>query len=128
VLLPAGVTLSGNNLLSPDGSRVIALDTNGQLMMCMIATPSCRPIPGTRDGDVVSGWTADGQAIFVYQPQPMHVQIDRLEVSFGRRSLLKTVHPLNVAVSGLYNVTVSPDGAVAYGYRADASQLYVIRV
>jgi hypothetical protein len=126
-LLPAGVTLHGSNLISPDGSRVVAVDALGQFVMCTIATPMCRPVAGTREGDVVSGWAADGQSVLVYQPQPEQVQIERIDVMSGRRSTWKTIRPLHPAVSGLSGLIVSPDGAVAYGYRADASQLYVIK-
>jgi hypothetical protein len=45
----------------------------------------------------------------------------------GRRSAWKTIRPLSAAVSGLTNLIASPDGALAYVYRADASQLYVIK-
>jgi eukaryotic-like serine/threonine-protein kinase len=128
-LLPAGVTLrgTGNNLISPDGSRIVAVDAAGQFMACTIATPACRPVPGMRDGDVVAGWSADGQSLFVSQPQPVQVQVDRLEVASGHRSAWKTVRPLNPAVSGLTVLIVSSDGTVAYGYSKGASQLYVIK-
>ena len=44
-----------------------------------------------------------------------------------RRAVWKTIRPLNPAVSDLMDLIVPPDGAVAYLYRADASQLYVIK-
>ena len=132
-LLPAGVTLrgtvrgTGNNLISPDGSRLVAVDAAGQYVMCTIATPVCRPVPGTRDGDEVAGWSANGQSLFVYQRQPVQVRVDRLEVASGRRSAWKSIRPLTAAISGLASLIVSPDGAVAYGYSRNASQLYVIK-
>jgi hypothetical protein len=126
-LLPAGLMLRGTNLISPDGSRIVAADAAGQLVVCTIAAPTCRPMPGTRDGDVVGGWAADGQSVFIYQPQPMQVQVDRLDVSSGRRLAWKIVHPLNAAVTGFRNLMVSPDGAVAYGYGRSRSELYLIK-
>jgi hypothetical protein len=125
-LLPADVTLRGNNLISPNGSRLVAVDATGQFVVCTIAMPVCRPLPNTRDGDEVGGWSADGQSVFVYRSQPMG-QVDRLEVTSGRRSTWKTVRPLNPAVSGLGVLIVSPDGAVAYGYSRSRSELYVIK-
>jgi eukaryotic-like serine/threonine-protein kinase len=126
-VLPAGVTLHGGNLISPDGSRVIAVDAAGQFVVCTIATPGCRPVAGTHDGDVMSGWAADNQSVFVYQPTPDQVLVERLDVVSGRRSAWKTIRPLSAAVSGLTTLIASPDGALAYVYRADASQLYVIK-
>jgi hypothetical protein len=126
-LLPAGVTLRGGNVISPDGTRVVAVDATGQFVVCTIAAPSCRPMSGMRDGDVVSGWAADGQSVFVYQPQPMQVQVDRLDVASGRRAAWKTVRPLNPAVSGISALLVSSDGAIAYDYRRSRSELYLIK-
>ena len=126
-VLPAGMTLHGSNLISPDGSHVVAVDAAGQFVVCTIATPGCRPMAGTRDGDFMSGWAADSQSVFVYQPTLEQVQVERLDVVSGRRSAWKTIRPLTAAVSGLSKLIASPDGALAYVYRRDASQLYVIK-
>ncbi|MEI6667540.1 MAG: protein kinase [Acidobacteriota bacterium] len=128
-LLPGGVTLPvmGTNLISPDGSRIVAVDAAGKVVTCTITKPVCHPVAGTLDGDNVAGWSADGQSLFVYQRQLVEGKIDRLDVASGRRSAWKTVHPLKSLVSGLSNLIVSPSGATAYGYNRDASQLYVIK-
>jgi hypothetical protein len=128
-LLPAGVTLLGTNLISPDGSRIMAVDAAGRIVLCTVSTsvPACAPIAGVREGDVASGWTADGRSAFVYQPQPGQVQVDRIDVASGRRSAWKTIRPLNPALSGVRGLIVAPDGAIAYGYGRSRSELYVIK-
>ena len=126
-LLPAGVTLRGRNLISPDGSRIAAIDAGGRLVTCAIATPACQAVPGARDGDEVAGWSADGKSLFVFQRQQDPVQVDRLEVASGRRSAWRTVRPLYAAVGGFSDLFASPDGALAYDYSKDRSALYVIR-
>jgi hypothetical protein len=55
------------------------------------------------------------------------MQVERLDIASGRRSASKTVRPIAAGVSGLSGLIASPDGAVASGYRKDASQLYVIK-
>ena len=64
----------------------------------------------------MTGWKADGRSVFVYQPTPMQVQIDQIDVASGdRRSAWKTVRPLSAAVTGLNGRSwQSPDGALAY--------------
>jgi DNA-binding beta-propeller fold protein YncE len=127
VLLPEGTILSGNNLISPDGSRVIAVNAAGSLVACTIATPGCRPVPGAQDDDQVAGWSADGKSLFVYRGQQKPVQVDRLDVASGTRTAWKTLHPVFAAVSGLGDVFAAPDGALVYGYSRTRSELYVIK-
>src|SRR6185369_8651435 len=109
-LLPAGTTLRGDGLISPDGSRIVANDAAGQLVLCAVATSACRPLAGAREGDDVAGWGADGKSLFVYRRQEVPTPVDRLEVDSGARSSWKTVHPLQPAVSGLHRIIASPDG------------------
>ncbi len=127
VLLPEGVTLSGDNLISPDGSRIVANDAEGKLVVCTIATPACQPLPGSNARETVAGWTADSKSVFVYQGQVVPTQIDRLEVASGARSAWKTVRPNFPALAGIRTLIVSPDGAMVYGYRKNSSELYVIK-
>jgi Tol biopolymer transport system component len=126
-LLPTGTTLRGDHLISPDGAHIVAVDSTGRFVVCTTTAPTCRPLPGARDGDVVSGWSADGQSVFVFQPQPMQAQIEKIDVGSGRRSTWKTVRPLNPAVTGFNTLMVAPDGGVAYGYGRSRSELYVIK-
>jgi hypothetical protein len=126
-LLASGVTLAGGNLISPDGSRIAAIDADGRLTVCTIAAGVCQPVPGARDRDEVGGWSADGSSLLVYQRLPVPVQIDRIEVATGRRVAWRTVRPVHAAVSGLGDLFVSPDGAVVYDYDTTRSELYVIK-
>ncbi|MEJ7622827.1 MAG: protein kinase [Pyrinomonadaceae bacterium] len=132
-LLPDGITLpssgrnTGNNLISPDGGRIIALDGARKFVVCTIAAPICRLLAGVQDSDAVSGWTPDGQGLYLFQNQPGQTQVDRLDVASAKRTAWKTVHPLNPSASGIVNLIVAPDGAIAYGYRKDDSQLCVIK-
>ena len=125
--LPPGLTLRGNNRISPDGSRIAAVDAAGSLVICPIANQACQPISGVREREQVAGWSDDGKSLFVYQRQIVPVQIDRIEIASGRRSEWKTIRPIGAAVSGINTLVVSPDGAVAYSYDESRSELYVIQ-
>ena len=126
-LLPEGVTLRGANLMSPDGSRIVANDAEGRLVVCTIAAPACQPLLGANDGEAVAGWTPDGKSVFVYRGKVVPTQIDRLEVGSGARSAWGTVRPNFAAVAGLGTLIVSPDGAMAYAYGRNSCELYVIK-
>jgi hypothetical protein len=126
-LLPEGVTLRGANLISPDGSRIAAMKSGGQLVVCTMAAPACRPVPGAGERDTVAGWTADGKFLFVYRREVVPTQVDRIDVETGARTAWKTVHPLHTAVSGIASLIASPDGSLAYSYNLTRSELYVIK-
>ena len=125
--LPDGVVLRGGRLLSPDGSRIAAIDPHGQLLICSLATSTCQPVAGSRPGDEVAGWSGDNNSLFVYQRNSVSMQIDQIDARTGRRAPWKTIHPRQSALNGLARAIVTPDGAVAYWYRKARSELYVIR-
>jgi hypothetical protein len=125
--LPEGVVLRGGRLASPDGSRIAAIDPQGQLLICSFATSTCQPVAGSRPGDEVAGWSADNNSLFVYQRNTVSMQIDQIDARTGRRAPWKTIHPKQSALNGLARAIVTPDGAVAYWYRKARSELYVIR-
>ena len=129
-LLPDGIGLAayGHNLVSPDGSLIAAVDSQSQLMVCTIATPAvCRRIPGAEGPDNVAGWSADGKAVVVYRREAGFARVDRLDITSGARTHVTTIKPLEAALSGIFKVIATPDGALAYAYARDASQLYVIK-
>ncbi len=128
-LLPDGVTLSATsgNVISPDGSRVIAVDAAGAFVVCTVATPECRPAIGIRDDEHVAGWSADNQSVYVWTQEPGRMHVDRVDVGSGRRTLWKAIRPLQPALSGLLSMSASPDGTLAYSYRRSSAQLYVIK-
>lgn len=128
-LLPQGVTVPARSagVIAPDGSRVIAVDASGAFVVCSIATPECRPAPGIRAEEQVAGWSADNQSVFVWTQQPGRFDVDRVDVGSGRRTLWKTIRPLQPALSGLLSMSAAPDGTLAYSYRRSSAQLYVIK-
>jgi hypothetical protein len=128
-LLPAGMLLGdiGANAISPDGALIAAIDGQSRLMVCTIAAPACRPIPGADRGESVAGWMADGKTVITYRTETGIAKVDRLDITTGRRTTLTTIRPIEPALSGLGGVIAAPDGAIAYFYNYDASQLYVIK-
>ena len=126
-LLPEGLSARGDNLFSQNGSRMIATDDDGRLMICALDSSTCRPLPGASAGDDLAGWNAEGTAVFVYRKQVVPAAVERIDVETGARTTWKTVTPLFPAVSGLTRLVVSPDGAVAYDYNRIRTEMYAIK-
>ncbi|HUR19723.1 MAG TPA: WD40 repeat domain-containing protein, partial [Vicinamibacterales bacterium] len=129
-LLPLGTTLGspGPNLISPNGSLIAAVDDQSRIVVCMIGTPAiCHQVPGADGRDTVAGWTGDGKSLVVWHGEVGTAQIDHLDITTGRRIPHRTLRPIDAALSGIGKVIAAPDGAIAYYYDRDASQLYVIK-
>jgi len=128
--LPAGIVLRAmpQNLISPDGTHISALNAESRQVVCTITKPAvCRQTPGAQDRDVVAGWSADSKSIVVYQSERGTAKVDRIDITTGKRTPVTVIRPMQAALSGIGVVIAAPDGALAYGYSHDASQLYVIK-
>jgi DNA-binding beta-propeller fold protein YncE len=128
-LLPSGMRLGGaGQKISPDGSLIAAHDKESRLTLCTIAAPAvCRPMPGAEAGDSVAGWGADGRSVVIFKRDANTVSVARLDITTGRRTATTTIRPIEAALSGIGDVMAATDGAIAYSYARDASQLYVIK-
>jgi hypothetical protein len=126
-ILPPELQLRGPNQISPDGSRVVATDSTDRIVVCTLSSRAYQPIPGVSSTDRVIGWAADGASLFVTSSEPGAMQVDRVNVSTGRRTPWKTVHPAHAAVTGLSRIIASPDGHLAYTYQNQRSELYLIQ-
>ena len=84
------------------------------------------------------GWTGGGALLRHLGRTPAAIEAARGSRIAGRRALHRSPDggsPIGLeddtssqsAVGGVMDLIVSPDGAVAYLYRPDASQLYVIK-
>jgi hypothetical protein len=126
-ILPPELRPSGANQISPDGSRIVAADSTGRIVVCTLATRAYLPVPGVSTTDRVIGWAADGASLFVTSSEPGAMQVDRVNVSTGARRPWKTVHPTRAAVTGLSRIIAAPDGNLGYTYSNQRSELYVIQ-
>jgi hypothetical protein len=126
-ILPPELRLRGSNQISPDGSRVVATDSTDRIVVCTLSSRAYQPIPGVSTTDRVIGWAADGASLFVTSSEPGAMQVDRVNVSTGRRTPWKTVHPAHAAVTGLRRIIASTDGQLAYTYSNHRSELYLIQ-
>ena len=126
-ILPPELQLRGFNQISPDGSRVVATDSTDRIVVCTLSSRAYQPVPAVSTTDRVIGWAVDGGSVFVTSSEPGAMQVDRVNVSTGKRTPWKTVHPAHAAVTGLSRIIAAKDGQLAYTYANQRSELYLIQ-
>uniref|UniRef100_A0A832I4E1 non-specific serine/threonine protein kinase n=1 Tax=Eiseniibacteriota bacterium TaxID=2212470 RepID=A0A832I4E1_UNCEI len=125
-LTPEG-TLHTGFKVSPDG-RHVAANVNGVYSLYPIEAGEPRPMPGIQPGDLVSGWTADGAAVFAFRPDELPVRVYRVDVASGERAMWRVLAPPDP--TGIYRMSrlcMTPDAtAYAYSYFLQLLDLHII--
>ena len=114
--------------ISPDGRQVVAHLTSGGFQMVPVDEGGPRTIPSLTADDQVVGWSRDGQAVWVCNPNEIPMRVERLDVATGRRSLLEVIAPPDR--SGLLffgSLSLAQDPRVyAYQTREYVSHLFTV--
>ena len=122
---PEGTT---NGWVSPDG-RTIAVDrSTGGPVLFSVEGGGPRSIPGATDRDTTQGWSAGGQAILVADPAAVPLRVERLDVATGRRTLVRSLCPPDLAgVLEIWPVVLTNDTtSYAYGVSVTISHLFLV--
>jgi hypothetical protein len=122
----------GDRPISPDGSRFFAIHGDPGSMSFQIFPIDGGPpkdLAGAEQDDVMSGWSGDGQSIFVYRRNQLPIPVYRIDVESGRRELWKELSPSDPAgVEGGYGVVIARDGrSYAYDFDRALSTLYLVK-
>jgi eukaryotic-like serine/threonine-protein kinase len=132
-------TIGGNpQAITPEGvdAEAFAISPNGQLVagvgpdqkgyLYPIAGGQPRPIPGFSPGEEPINWSEDGQSLFVYASDETPAQVNRLDLTTGRKTLWKRLMPSDPAgVERIGPILITPDGKTCiYGYPRTLSDLY----
>jgi serine/threonine protein kinase/dipeptidyl aminopeptidase/acylaminoacyl peptidase len=115
--------------ISPDGKLIAAKGAQGTLVLFPVEGGEPRPVPGTRPDEVLAGWGADSQSVYVYPLEgDPPVRIDTIDLRSGRRQPFKEITPPDLqAFGGIQSILVTPGGkAYAYQYGQYLCTLYVI--
>ena len=114
--------------VSPDGRTVVAHLTSGGFQLYPVDGGAPRAIPALTVSDQVVGWSQDGQAVWVCNPNEIPMRVERLDVATGRRSLLEVIAPPDR--SGLLffgSLSLARDPRVyAYQTRDYVSRLFTV--
>ena len=115
--------------VSPDGKLIVAKGPQGNLVLFPVEGGEPRPVPATKPDEVLAGWGADSQSVYVYPLESdLPVRIDTIDLRSGRRQPFKEITPPDLkAFGGIENLLVTPGGkAYAYQYGQYPCILYVI--
>ncbi len=118
-----------SDLVSPDGKFVFARDLDGKGVLYPLAGGQARPVPGLLLADIWVDWSSDGKSIYVYQDDVTRAQLFRLDLSTGKRELLRTLSPPDIAgLAGIESLRITSDAnAYAYSYNRALSALYLVK-
>jgi hypothetical protein len=96
---PPGTT---HGLVSPDGNSILARDADGTFSIYAVAGGPPKPVPGTAPDDEMIHWSSDGRSVLIYRRGEVPARVERLDLSTGKRALVKQLAPPSRA--GVLNV------------------------
>jgi DNA-binding winged helix-turn-helix (wHTH) protein/Tol biopolymer transport system component len=127
-LTPEGFSI-GFNSVSPDGSLAVARNGDRQLWRVPIRGGDARPLSGAEESESPVGWNKDGRLLYVARTDELPAPIHSIDLSTGRRQLVKEIRPLDPAgFGGFCSISYSGNRfCYAYSYRRYLCTLYVIQ-
>ncbi len=117
------------HLVSPDGKYFFARDVDGKAMLYAVAGGEAKPVAGWLDADIWITWASDGKSAYVYHDEKTTAPVYRLDVTSGKRELVKTIEVGDPAgLTSIPNVRMTPDGkSYAYSYSRELSDLFLVQ-
>jgi hypothetical protein len=134
LLLEGAAVWWGAEPVSPDGRHVAVIDYNpanvntGALKLVPVGGGPAVSVRGTREGDILSGWTADARGLLLFNRDGLPCRLVRLDLATGRRDVLREFMPADPSgISGIQEIQVSPDDRnYSYNYVRRLSNLYLV--
>ena len=116
------------HILSPDGQTFFARDLSERGGLYPITGGEPQLIPGWLPEDIWITWAADGRAVYVYHDDKTSAPLYRLELATGKRELITTLAPSDVAgVTTIVNVRMTADGkSYGYSFSRELSDLFLV--
>jgi serine/threonine protein kinase/Tol biopolymer transport system component len=115
-------------VISPDSQTVAGIgpDQKGYLYPTSGGEPTV--IKGLNPGEQPIVWSADGHAVYVYQPGELPARVYRVELQTGQRTLWKQLMPSDPAgVENIGPILLTPDAKTCvFGYHRMLADLYLV--
>jgi serine/threonine protein kinase/Tol biopolymer transport system component len=128
---PRAVTPEGTSagLVSPDGNEVLVQNAEGKRLIYPVGGGAARPVPWLTGNDVAIRWSLDGHSLLTYQAAEAPTRVERVDLSTGRRSLIKMLGPTDLTgVVGIWEVSISDhEKSYAYSFVRILSRLAVVQ-
>jgi Tol biopolymer transport system component len=114
--------------VSPDGSRVAAVLSDGRLAVFSTEGGEPRAIPNLEPGMVPVSWTDDGRRLYAYHFLAHPARVVRVDPETGASEAWRDLRVADTAgVHGLPSVRITSDGkAYAYSYYRALSELFAV--
>jgi hypothetical protein len=114
-------------LISRDEMSVLASAKDGGYCFYSLNGEPLQKATTLENTDLPRQWTSDGNGVFVVRSQQIPIEIWRVELESGKRTLFKEITPPDPSgIAGGLNVLITPDGkSYAYTYRRVLSDLYL---
>jgi hypothetical protein len=116
------------HILSPDGRTFFARDLSARGGLYPLAGEEPQLIPGWFPEDIWVAWAADGRSVYIYHDDKTSAPLYRLELATGKRKLITTLSPSDVAgVTTIVNARVTADGKTyGYSFSRELSDLFLV--
>jgi len=113
--------------LSPDGKLAATTDAKGDHFLYPTDAGEPRPLPGIRPDEVVVGFDAKSEGIYVaYGTLP--ARVDRFDSATGKRTVFREITLADpTGVDSIATLQLTPDGkCYCYSFMRSLSRLYVV--
>lgn len=128
---PLPVTTQGvdyfQNTISPDCNFFVGR-TNEKIYLYPLKSGQPSEIVGIHEGEIPFQWNTDGKTIYVYNPNILPVQINRVNPFTAERTLIKEWFSSTAGIVGISNPRLTDDGKTfVIKYEVDLSTLYLVQ-
>jgi eukaryotic-like serine/threonine-protein kinase len=115
-------------VLSPDGTQVASVGTDGLGYLYSLTGSPTKTVPGFVAGEQPVQWSADGKSLYIYRPGEFPAKVNRLDLATGKRTPWRSLAPADPAgVSQIGPIIMTPDASsYIYGYHRTLSDLYLV--
>ncbi|MGA8490980.1 MAG: protein kinase, partial [Terriglobales bacterium] len=123
---PEGVNPSV--VISPKGDFAASVGPDHKGYLYPVASGQPVLVPGAEADEAPTGFSADGQFLYVFRFGVIPAQVYEIELSTGKRKLWKELVPADAAgIDTIRGITITPDAkAYVYGYIRTLSDLYLV--
>jgi Tol biopolymer transport system component len=116
-------------VVSPDGETIAAIDNlYGDIVLVSRRDGSFRELAGAEEGEDPIQWSPDGEALYVYDPERLPVEILEVNVASGQRRKVREIALADMTgLDGGIILDITPDArSYAYSFRRFLDVLYLI--
>ena len=117
-----------DSLVSPDGRFVAAHGPDRMLTIYPVDGGAPRSLKGVIEFERTVGWSAEGDAVFVFTRGDLPAIVWRIDIKTGARTLFREISPPDATgVDGVVIARMAADGAAfAYSYYQRLSRMYAV--